>query len=160
FCSMLEQTLMVKITGEGHHYEWQSNAGIRKQKSCSDPKGLPNIYLSATGQAKYVIQERVSMTTTILLSCIILTSILLISLSSFFGAKSETSERAWTILLYGAVDNSADDPFVEFTDQVRRAIDDDPGIELVLFIDRSNAHEKRATFLGEDFTGARLYRIK
>src|SRR5215831_4761815 len=120
---MLEQTLMVKITGEGHHYEWQSNAGIRKQKSCSDPKGLPNIYLpniylSATSQAKYVIQERVSMTTTILLSCIILTSILLISLSSFFGAKSETSERAWTILLYGAVDNSADDPFVEFTDQV------------------------------------------
>src|SRR5262245_65944514 len=38
---MLEQTLMVKITAEGHHYEWQSNADIRKQKSCSDPKGLP-----------------------------------------------------------------------------------------------------------------------
>jgi clostripain len=58
------------------------------------------------------------------------------------------------------VDNSADDPFVEFTDQVRRAIDDDPGIELVLFIDRSDRHEKRATFLGEDFSGARLYRVK
>jgi len=100
------------------------------------------------------------MKTTKLLSCGVLTSVLLISLSSFFGAKSEPSKRAWTILFYGAVDNSADDPFVEFTDQVRRAIDDDPGIELVLFIDRSNAHKKRATFLGEDFTGARLYRIK
>jgi clostripain len=95
-----------------------------------------------------------------MLSCGVLASVLLISLSSFFGAKSETSTRAWTILLYGAVDNSADDPFVDFTDQVRRAIDNDPGIELVLFIDRSNAHEKRATFLGEDFTGARLYRVK
>jgi clostripain len=100
------------------------------------------------------------MKTTKLLSCGVLTLVLLISLSSLFSAKSEASKPAWTILLYGAVDNSADDPFVAFTDQVRRAIDDDPGIELVLFIDRSNAHKKRATFLGEDFTGARLYRIK
>ncbi len=35
-------------------------------------------------------------------------------------------------------------PFVAFTDQVRRAIDDDPGIELVVFIDRSEqAREAR-----------------
>jgi clostripain len=100
------------------------------------------------------------MKTTKMLSCGVLISVLLISLNSFFGAKSEPSKPAWTILLYGAVDNSADDPFVEFTDQVRRAIDNDPGIELVLFIDRSDRHRKRATFLGEDFTGARLYRVK
>jgi hypothetical protein len=100
------------------------------------------------------------MKTTMLLLCGALTTVLVISLSSIFGAKSETSKPAWTILLYGAVDNSADDPFVAFTDQVRRAIDDDPGIELVLFIDRSNTHKKRATFLGDDFTGARLYRVK
>jgi clostripain len=100
------------------------------------------------------------MKTTILLSCGALISVLLISMSSLFGAKSGSSKPAWTILLYGAVDNSADDPFVEFTDKVRRAIDDDPGIELILFIDRSDRHKKRATFLGEDFTGARLYRVK
>src|SRR5262245_6743815 len=75
-------------------------------------------------------------------------------------ARGEESKRAWTILLYGAVDNSADDPFVEFTDQVRRAIDDDPGIELLLLIDRSSKHRKRATFLGDDFTSTRLYRVK
>ena len=58
------------------------------------------------------------------------------------------------------MDNSADDPFVAFTDQVRRAIDDDPGIELVLLIDRSKKHAKRATFLGDDFDSTRLYRVK
>ena len=94
------------------------------------------------------------------LSCILLSAILLISLISLLGAKSEASKRPWTILLYGAVDNDGADPFVAFTDKVRRAIDGDPGIELVLFIDRGDMHKKRATFLGEDFTGARLYRIK
>src|SRR5262245_30361442 len=75
-------------------------------------------------------------------------------------ARGEGSQRPWTLLLYGAVDNSADDPFVAFTDQVRRAIDDDPGVELVLLIDRSDRHKKIATFLGDDFTGTRLYRVK
>jgi clostripain len=69
-------------------------------------------------------------------------------------------KRSWTILLYAAVDNSADDPFVMFADQVRRAIDDDPGIELVLFIDRSNKHAKQTTYLGDDFSSTRLYRVK
>src|SRR5262245_32884577 len=75
-------------------------------------------------------------------------------------ARGEGSQRPWTLLLYGAVDNSADDPFVAFTDRVRRAIDDDPGVELVLLIDRSDRHAKRATFLGDDFTGTRLYRVR
>ena len=73
---------------------------------------------------------------------------------------SADAKRPWTLLLYGAVDNSADDPFVAFTDQVRRAIDDDPGIELVVLIDRSKKHAKRATFLGDDFDSTRLYRVK
>jgi clostripain len=73
---------------------------------------------------------------------------------------SDDFQRAWTILVYAAVDNSADDPFVVFADQVRRAIDDDPGIELVLLIDRSNKHRKHTTFLGDDFSSTRLYRVK
>jgi clostripain len=76
------------------------------------------------------------------------------------ASASGDFKRSWTILLYAAVDNSADDPFIEFTDGVRRAIDNDPGVELVLFIDRSNNHAKRATFLGEDFSSTRLYRVK
>ncbi len=94
------------------------------------------------------------------LSGILLSAILLISLISLLGAKSAASKPAWTILLYGAADNSADGHFIEFTDKVRRAIDDDPGIELVMFIDRNERHAKRPTFLGEDFTSTRLYRIK
>src|SRR5215510_2815384 len=94
------------------------------------------------------------------LSSILLSAILLISLISLLGAKSAASKRPWTILLYGAADNSADKYFIEFTDKVRRAIDNDPGIELVMFIDRNERHEKRPTFLGEDFTSTRLYRIK
>lgn len=74
--------------------------------------------------------------------------------------KPETPGRPWTILLYGAVDNNADDPFVNFTDKVRRAIDDDPGIELIMFIDRSDEHEKKPTFLGDDFSSSRLYRVR
>jgi clostripain len=76
------------------------------------------------------------------------------------ASRGEDSKRPWTLLLYGAVDNSADDLFVAFTDQVRRAIDDDPGVELVLFIDRSDHHARRATFLGDDFDGTRLYRVR
>lgn len=45
------------------------------------------------------------------------------------GVRGDTNDakRPWTVLGYGAVDNSADDPFVNFIDKVRRAIDNDPG---------------------------------
>ena len=97
---------------------------------------------------------------TTVLPCLVTAGVLLLAPGAFADTKPDDPRRPWTILLYGAVDNSADDPFVNFTDQVRRAIDDDPGIELVVFIDRSTRHAKRATFLGDDFTGTRLYRIK
>jgi clostripain len=93
-------------------------------------------------------------------TCLVLAGVLVLPVGTFAGAKPKAPKRAWTILLYGAVDNSADDPFVAFTDQVRRAIDDDLGVELLLFIDRSKKHAKRATFLGDDFTGTRLYRVR
>jgi clostripain len=93
------------------------------------------------------------------LASLVAAGLLLLSASGM-STKSADARRPWTLLLYGAVDNSADDPFVAFTDKVRRAIDDDPGIEVLLFIDRSDQHRKRATFLGEDFTSTRLYRVK
>jgi hypothetical protein len=42
----------------------------------------------------------------------------------------------WTLLVYGAADNNADQPILEFLDGVRQAIDDDPGMDVLLFIDR------------------------
>lgn len=80
--------------------------------------------------------------------------------AAFGDTTPNDAKRPWTILMYGAVDNSADEPFVAFTDKLRRAIDDDPGIELIVYIDRSANHKKRATYLGDDFTSTRLYRIK
>jgi len=74
------------------------------------------------------------------------------------GAAS-SAPRPWTILVYGGADNNADGPILSFLDSVRKAIDDDPGIELLLFIDRSDRYSEDAEFLGEDFDGARLYRI-
>jgi len=70
------------------------------------------------------------------------------------------AERPWTLLVYGAADNNADGPILEFLDSVRSALDNDPGMELILFIDRSEEFSNDARSLGEDFTGARIYRLR
>jgi clostripain len=70
-----------------------------------------------------------------------------------------STPKPWTLLVYGGADNNADGPILEFLDQVRKAIDDDPGIDLLLLLDRSEKFSDDATMLGEDFTGARLYRL-
>lgn len=85
--------------------------------------------------------------------------------STFLLAQAPTSSgpgalRPWTVLVYGGADNNADGPILEFLDQVRKAIDDDPGIELLLLLDRSKGFSDDATLLGEDFTGTRLFRLK
>jgi len=69
-------------------------------------------------------------------------------------------KRTWTILVYGAVDNSADGGLIALLDKMRLAIDDDPGVELLLFIDRNRKPGKRATYLADDFTTTRLYRLR
>ncbi len=82
-----------------------------------------------------------------------------LALASFAGSPAEP-ERPWTFLVYGAADNNADGPILEFLDTVREALDDDPGVELVLFLDRSKGYSDDAKSLGEDFTDARIYRLK
>jgi hypothetical protein len=69
-------------------------------------------------------------------------------------------KKPWSILCYAAADNNAAGPVLRFMDGVRQAIDDDPGIDLLLFIDRSDGYSTDAGLLGEDFTGARLYRLR
>lgn len=75
-------------------------------------------------------------------------------------AQSKDAQRPWTVLVYGAADNNADGPILHFLDSVRKALDDDPGVDLLLLIDRSEKYSKDAKLLGEDFTGARLFRLK
>ncbi len=88
----------------------------------------------------------------------------LLALSSVFCADSATEspapQRPWTLMIYGAADNNADGPILEFLDDVRVALDDDPGVELLLFIDRSEGFSDDASLLGENFSDARVYRLR
>lgn len=68
-------------------------------------------------------------------------------------------ERAWTFLIYGAADNNADGHMFEFVADLRRTLGDRPGVELVLFMDRHEKFSTESVSLGEDFTGARVYRL-
>ena len=68
--------------------------------------------------------------------------------------------RPWTFLIYGAADNNADGPILHFLEQIRREWAGEPGVEIVLFLDRSEGFSDDASILGEDFTDARLYRMQ
>ena len=75
-------------------------------------------------------------------------------ITTLAGAQAAApAQRPWTILVYGGADNNADGPILEFLDSVRKAIDDDPGIELLLCIDRHEEFSDDAEMLGEDFSG-------
>ncbi len=92
---------------------------------------------------------------------LIAVGVVIAGLSAPVFAQAETQKpRPWTVLIYGAADNNADGPILRFLDSVRQAIDDDPGLDVLLFIDRSERFSKDARSLGEDFTGARLYRLR
>ena len=75
-------------------------------------------------------------------------------------SQAAPDERPWTFMIYGAADNNADGPILEFLDGVRVALDDDPGMELIVFLDRSRGFSNDASVLGEDFTDARVYRLR
>jgi len=77
---------------------------------------------------------------------------------ALLGAASP-AERPWTLLVYGAADNNADAPVLWFVDSIRKALDDDPGFELLFLVDRREKHERDPEFLGEPFSGTRLYRV-
>ena len=76
------------------------------------------------------------------------------------AAPSDSPPRPWTLLIYGAADNNADGPILEFLNDLRQAHANDPGLEMILFLDRSEGFSTDATCLGEDFTDARLYRLR
>ena len=74
-------------------------------------------------------------------------------------ARSSAAPVPWTILIYGAADNNADGPIFGWLGDVRRAVADDPGLNLVLFVDRAKGFSNGKEPLGEDFTGGRLYLV-
>jgi clostripain len=76
------------------------------------------------------------------------------------AAQELPPERPWTFMIYAAADNNADGPALHFVDRIRKALDDDPGMELILFIDRSTEFSRDTTILGAEFAGARVYRLR
>lgn len=74
--------------------------------------------------------------------------------------EAQDATRPWTLLVYCAIDNNADGPCQEFLDDVRKAIDDDPAIDVLLLLDRSDGFSDEAKLCGDDFSGCRLYRMR
>jgi clostripain len=90
-----------------------------------------------------------------LLSLVALTSL------SFAQASAPAADpRPWTFLIYGAADNNCDGPIFKHIEQVSSALDDDPGVEVLLFLDRHAKHSESAAMLDGNFTGCRLYRVR
>jgi clostripain len=83
-----------------------------------------------------------------------------LTIAPLASARQAEPVRPWTLMIYGAADNNADGPILHFLDSIRTALDDDPGMELILFIDRHKEYSDDESSLGADFSGARIYRLR
>ncbi|MFT5690292.1 MAG: clostripain, partial [Planctomycetota bacterium] len=71
---------------------------------------------------------------------------------------SGPADKDWTILVYGASDNSSEESFVPDMHSLMQGLAS-PGIEVLGFVDRSPEFSNDAIGLGEDFADSRLYRL-
>lgn len=65
----------------------------------------------------------------------------------------------WTILIYGAVDNDWEEPFMRDVRAMRKGLKGVEGVDVLLLIDRAPKYSRDKRALGEDFSDTRLYRI-
>ena len=71
--------------------------------------------------------------------------------------KQDTAD--WTVLVYAAVDNDWEEPFMRDIRKMRKGLKGVKGVEVVLLIDRSPDYSRDKRALGEDFSDTRLYRL-
>jgi len=76
------------------------------------------------------------------------------------GPSPDESLRDWTILFYGATENSAEESFMPDMEDMRHALQTGPGLEILCLVDRSKDFSNSRGGFGEDFSGARLYRFQ
>lgn len=78
-----------------------------------------------------------------------------------FAALGDASPppASWTILFYGAANNSCEETVLGDIAEMKRGFVDGQGVELVLLLDRAGGFSEDAETLGEDFQDTRLYRI-
>jgi len=74
--------------------------------------------------------------------------------STVFG-----SERHWTLMVYAAVDNNAEEGFVDELAGALQFFGPTNGMELVILIDRSSEYSTAKGPFDEDFSDTRLYRV-
>ena len=65
----------------------------------------------------------------------------------------------WTVLIYAAVDNDWERPFMRDVRGMRKGLERVKGMEVILLVDRSPRYSRDKPALGEDFAGTRLYRL-
>ncbi|MFT7481042.1 MAG: clostripain, partial [Gammaproteobacteria bacterium] len=75
------------------------------------------------------------------------------------GLAPDENLGDWTILFYGATENSAEESFMPDIEDMRQALDTGPSVEVLCLVDRSERFTDSRAGFGEDFSGARLYRF-
>ncbi len=75
------------------------------------------------------------------------------------ASQAASPPRHWTIVFYGAANNSCEETIMHDIAEMKQGFVDDQGVELIVFVDRVNGFSADKTALGEDFTDSRLYRI-
>ncbi|NRA97005.1 MAG: hypothetical protein HRU14_12430 [Planctomycetes bacterium] len=87
--------------------------------------------------------------------------VLLGSDAGVWGQGGATSQKTvpWTVLIYAAVDNDWERPFMRDVRGMRKGLQRLKGMEVILLVDRSPRYSRDKRALGEDFAGTRMYRL-
>ncbi|MCH2105082.1 MAG: clostripain-related cysteine peptidase [Planctomycetes bacterium] len=83
----------------------------------------------------------------------------LLSTTPALAAEERREAADWTVLIYAAVDNDWEEPFMRDVRRMRKGLKGVKGVEVVLLIDRSPDYSRDKRALGEDFSDTRLYRL-
>lgn len=95
----------------------------------------------------------------LVLATLLLATVVGIAPVSEAAAVEGKQARAWTVLIYGAVDNDWERPFLRDVAGIRNGLQGADDVEVILLIDRSPKHSEESQPFGEDFSDTRLYRL-
>jgi len=91
--------------------------------------------------------------------CLVALNLLIPILGISLSNAAEPPKNHWTVMHYGAVDNSVEEQAMISYEQMKTGFIDDQGYTLIVLVDRSPEYSDDSTVFGEDFADTRLYRI-
>jgi clostripain len=86
-------------------------------------------------------------------------SVLLGLAAALAAPADDRAPAAWTILFYGAANNSCEKDILGSIEEMKQGFADGQGVELVVLLDRMAGFSNDAETLGENFEDTRLFRI-